>query len=201
MKKSSKNLSYTEHEKGSINELGLTVKNSYITDKNSKVTITKTPYKGGVVKLTLQEEVFLQDEYDTFDFPRTLWDKFDLHPISQKEGSFFMCDIAESVVLKKIKEESLPAAKFYLTHNDKRYAPKRALDPQELVSPIDQMRLFIVQLLDKIKRMSNKEEIRGIEVLAEYLKKEVAEYDDRTQSDIQKKKMFDLMKKYLGHEE
>lgn len=38
-------------------------------------------------------------------------------------------EIAESALMKNVKKEKMDAIKFYLTHNDKRYIPKRAVFP------------------------------------------------------------------------
>ena len=41
-------------------------------------------------------------------------------------------EIAETALLKKIKEGSMDAIKFYLTHNDPRYIPKRSISVEPL---------------------------------------------------------------------
>lgn len=44
---------------------------------------------------------------------------------ARSEGRDIINDMAESVVIKKVREESLPAAKYWLSHNNERYQPWR----------------------------------------------------------------------------
>ena len=41
------------------------------------------------------------------------------------EGRDTINDMAESVIIKKVREENLNAAKYYLSHNNERYKPWR----------------------------------------------------------------------------
>ena len=60
---------------------------------------------------------------------------------AKKGGRVHMVELGEIMLLKKVKEGDVSAIKFLLTHNSKRYRPKRAdIDP--LVS-IEQWRLYM----------------------------------------------------------
>ena len=60
---------------------------------------------------------------------------------AKKGGRVHMVELGEIMLLKKVKEGEVGAIKFLLTHNSKRYRPKRAgVDP--LVT-IEQWRLYM----------------------------------------------------------
>jgi hypothetical protein len=49
----------------------------------------------------------------------------DLTDQAVSEGRDTINDMAESVIIKKVREENLLAAKYYLSHNNERYKPWR----------------------------------------------------------------------------
>lgn len=46
---------------------------------------------------------------------------------ARSEGRDIVNDMAESVIIKKVREENLHAAKYWLSHNNERYRPWRNL--------------------------------------------------------------------------
>ncbi len=57
-----------------------------------------------------------------------------------QNGRFQWSEIAESALMKNVKNGKMDAVKFYLTHNDKRYIPKRAVFMKEEIDPEERAR-------------------------------------------------------------
>ena len=70
------------------------------------------------------------------------------------EGRAIINDMAESVLMKKIREENLAAAKFWLAHNNERYRPWRNLysginDYREVQSMKEKLKSFFEEVFKK----------------------------------------------------
>lgn len=70
------------------------------------------------------------------------------------EGRAIINDMAESVLMKKIREENLAAAKFWLTHNNERYRPWRNSysginDYREVQSMKEKLKSFFEEVFKK----------------------------------------------------
>lgn len=70
------------------------------------------------------------------------------------EGRAVINDMAESVLMKKIREENLAAAKFWLTHNNERYRPWRNSysginDYREVQSMKEKLKSFFEEVFKK----------------------------------------------------
>jgi hypothetical protein len=61
-----------------------------------------------------------------------------------QEGRWLMNDVAESVLIKKIQEENLSAVKYWLGHNDPRYATReQKTKVSQLEPPCDHDTMYI----------------------------------------------------------
>lgn len=70
------------------------------------------------------------------------------------EGRAIINDMAESVLMKKIREENLAAAKFWLAHNNERYRPWRNSysginDYREVQSMKEKLKSFFEEVFKK----------------------------------------------------
>lgn len=70
------------------------------------------------------------------------------------EGRAIINDMAESVLMKKIREENLAAAKFWLAHNNERYRPRRNSysginDYREVQSMKEKLKSFFEEVFKK----------------------------------------------------
>lgn len=59
---------------------------------------------------------------------------------AMQNGRFQWNEIAESALMKNVRDGKMDAVKFYLAHNDKRYIPKRAVFIKEETSPEERAR-------------------------------------------------------------